>query len=69
MPENPPRPRWWTEDELASEWKLSVKALQKWRRNSVGPAFFKLEGSIRYKLEDIEEFEARNRRSFDPEHR
>ena len=61
-----PRPNWWREDELAREWRLSVKVLQKWRRNHTGPAFYKLEGAIRYRLEDIELFESKNHRAVSP---
>lgn len=59
---NSSRPKWWREDELAQEWRLSVKVLQKWRRNLSGPAYYKLEGAIRYRLEDIETFEKKNHR-------
>ena len=60
------RQNWWREDELAREWRLSTKVLQKWRRNKLGPAYYKLEGAIRYRLEDIELFEAENRRIAPP---
>jgi predicted DNA-binding transcriptional regulator AlpA len=48
-----------TEQELSSRWQISIKTLQRWRGQQTGPKFIKLENrSVRYRLTDIETYEA-----------
>lgn len=55
---------WLTTEELSSRWKVAENTLRKWRVAKAGPKFMKIgEGrnaTVRYKLEDIQEFEERN---------
>jgi len=51
-----------SEQELGERWQKSSRTLQRWRAERYGPAFILIGGSIRYRLEDILEFEARMRR-------
>jgi hypothetical protein len=51
----------YTERELADRWKISVKALQKWRLTGDGPTFHKIGRSVRYALQEIEVFEQAQR--------
>ncbi len=48
------------EKQLAERWSISVKTLQAWRLKGGGPRFIKLGRAIRYRLEDIENFESEN---------
>ncbi|HMQ94294.1 MAG TPA: helix-turn-helix domain-containing protein [Amaricoccus sp.] len=54
---SPDRPHL-VEDELAQRWRLSTRTLQRWRRDSTGPAYLRLGRRIVYRLSDIEAFEA-----------
>lgn len=49
-----------TETQLAERWAMSVKTLQAWRERGNGLAFIKLGKAVRYRLTDIEYFEAKN---------
>ncbi len=44
--------------ELAQRWKLSPSTLERWRWLGVGPNFIKIGGRIRYRQEDVDEYEA-----------
>lgn len=50
-----------TTEQLADRWGLSANRLKQWRTEGKGPGFVKLgdgpKAPVRYKLEDIEEFE------------
>ena len=46
-----------SQTELAQRWQLSESTLERWRSEGIGPAFLKLRGHVRYRLEDIETFE------------
>lgn len=54
-----------TPKELCERWNVADNTLRKWRVANTGPAYIKLgEGrnsEVRYKLEDIEQFEKTNR--------
>ncbi len=43
--------------ELAERWRLSTKALDRWRNTGDGPPYLKLGRAVRYRMEDIIEFE------------
>lgn len=51
------------ERELAARWKLSTRTLQRWRNDGSGPAYILIGGAIRYRMEDILDFEDRRRSS------
>lgn len=43
--------------QLAVRWDLSEATLERWRSEGIGPVFLKLQGQVRYRVEDIEAFE------------
>ena len=49
--------------DLARRWRLSPRTLERWRWLKQGPAFLKLGGSVVYRLEDVQAYEAEQRRS------
>lgn len=46
-----------TTEELAKRWKISARSLDNIRASGKGPSYFKIIGSIRYKLSDVVEYE------------
>lgn len=48
--------------ELARRWSVSPRTLEAWRCRGQGPCFLKIVGRIVYRLQDIEAFEAAQRR-------
>ena len=53
--------------QLADRWDLSEATLERWRSEGIGPVFLKLQGQVRYRIEDIEAFEVNSlRRSTSP---
>ena len=53
--------------QLADRWDLSEATLERWRSEGIGPVFLKLQGQVRYRIEDIEAFEVDSlRRSTSP---
>ncbi len=52
---------YFTQRDLETRWQLSGRTLERWRADNKGPAWYMIGGSIRYRLEDIEEFELRHR--------
>ena len=46
-------------NELATRWGLSVKALRRWRQESLGPVFCKLGARVTYLISEVEAFERR----------
>jgi hypothetical protein len=53
--------RFLVEKELAERWSKSRRTLQRMRVDGSGPAFHRIGGSILYKIDDIEAFEAASR--------
>jgi len=53
--------RFLIERELAERWGKSGRTLQRMRMDGYGPAFHRIGGSILYKIDDIEAFEAASR--------
>ena len=49
--------------ELAARWNLSPKTLERWRVLGIGPAFLKLGGRVVYRIEDVEDYEAKHLRA------
>jgi hypothetical protein len=46
-----------TPRQLAARWSLVLATLKQWRCSGKGPLYHKLNGRIRYRIEDIQEFE------------
>ena len=51
-----------TQGELANRWHLRPRTLEKWRRLRQGPPYVKVAGRVVYRIEDVEAYEATNRR-------
>ena len=49
--------------ELADRWNISQRTLERWRWLGEGPAYLKIGGRVVYRLEDVEAYEAGNRRT------
>ena len=47
------------EHELAVRWGLSVKTLQRWRQEQLGPVFCRLGSRVIYLITEVEAFERR----------
>lgn len=50
-------------EELSTHWNVPAKTLERWRYEGIGPRFFKLAGHVRYRRDDVEQFEAASMRS------
>jgi len=50
------------QQELANRWRISPRTLQRWRWLKTGPAYLRIGGRIVYQLEDVQKFEANQRR-------
>jgi hypothetical protein len=48
--------------QLARRWSISPRTLERWRWLSQGPEYLKIGGHVVYRLEDIEAYEAAQRR-------
>lgn len=48
--------------ELAQRWRISPRTLERWRWLGEGPAYLKLGGSVAYSLDDVQAYEAAQRR-------
>lgn len=46
--------------ELAKRWNLHVVTLANWRAQKRGPAFVKLGTKVRYRMEDVLNYEQQN---------
>lgn len=49
------------ERELAERWNKTKRTLQRLRKDGTGPAYHRIGGSILYKIDDVEAFEAASR--------
>lgn len=47
-----------TQTELAERWQISEATLERWRTEEGGPVFLKLGNQVRYRVQDVEAFEA-----------
>lgn len=50
-----------TTADLAERWIMSEGTLENWRQRGLGPTFVKLEGTVRYRLSDVQAYENKNR--------
>ncbi len=46
-----------TQKQLAQRWNVTEVCLERWRAERIGPSFLKLNGQVRYHLDDIEQYE------------
>lgn len=46
-----------TSNGLANRWEMSSYTIRRWRVYGKGPMFHKMGGSVRYYVEDVEEYE------------
>jgi len=51
------------QNQLAMRWGISPRTLERWRWLGQGPTFLKLGGTVAYRVEDIEAFEAKQLRA------
>ncbi len=51
---------WLTTEDVAKRFKLKTATIAKWRQNGKGPRWSVLEGSVRYNINDIEQYESEN---------
>jgi hypothetical protein len=47
-----------TPAQLAERWQKPESTLAQWRWRGVGPTYLKLQGAVRYRLSDVEAYEA-----------
>ncbi len=53
--------------DLARKWQMSERTLEAWRWRKIGPRWIRIGGRIRYKLEDVEAYEAAHAREIPSE--
>lgn len=46
-----------TPTDLAARWTVSLRRLAAWRYEGRGPAFMKIGGQVRYRVEDVQAYE------------
>ena len=44
--------------QLSKRLGIAVRTLERWRWQGVGPKFIKIGGRVRYRIEDVEAYEA-----------
>lgn len=54
-----PKPSVLRERDLAEHWQVSLRTLQRWRAEGMGPAYILIGGTIRYRMADVLDYEAR----------
>lgn len=55
-----PTPKHFDQQDLAERWGIPVRTLAAWRYQGKGPAYLKIGGAVRYRLEDVEAYENEN---------
>jgi len=61
------KPEFLRERELAARWRTSQRTLQRWRALGDGPAFIRIGGAIRYRMDDVIDYEAQMQRGGQPD--
>lgn len=54
--------------QLAKRWNLSPRTLERHRMNGDGPRYLRVGGAVRYRLADIEAYEAEQLAAAEAEH-
>jgi hypothetical protein len=49
--------------DLARRWRISPRTLERWRWLQQGPAYLKIGNHVVYRIEDVEAYEAAQRRA------
>ena len=49
--------------DLARRWRVSPRTLERWRWLKQGPAYLKVGNHVVYRIEDVESYEAEQRRT------
>jgi len=57
--------RFLNQTELAARWNVSPRTLERWRWEGGGPPHLKIGSCVRYRLRDVEDFEAGRIRDLD----
>ena len=52
-----------TQQQLANELQVSIRTLERWRKDGTGPAFIRVGRSLRYRRSDIDAWLTQQRRS------
>lgn len=47
-----------TPTDLADRWSIPLRRLATWRYQGGGPAYLKIGGAVRYRVQDVEAYEA-----------
>jgi predicted site-specific integrase-resolvase len=47
----------YTQRQLAEHWGITIRTLERWRIQGIGLLFLKIVGRVRYRQEDVAEFE------------
>lgn len=47
-----------TQQLLAKRWNVSIRTLERWRAEGIGPVYLKIHGRVSYRETDIEKFES-----------
>lgn len=50
-----------TTKEVANRWRMSHRSLEGWRDQGIGPTYHVIGASVRYHINDLIEFETRNK--------
>lgn len=48
--------------DLAARWRISERTLERWRWLGIGVAYLKIGGRVVYALDDVEAYEAKQRK-------
>ncbi len=46
-----------TTAQLAARWQIDSGTLMRWRSEGIGPRYLKLSGTVRYRIEDVDQME------------
>lgn len=49
-----------TDAQLAARWQIHRQTLIRWRRQSTGPPYLRIEGRVLYPLAEVEQYEKVN---------
>ena len=49
-----------TDQQLAARWHIHRQTLLRWRRQSTGPVYVRIEGRVLYPLAEVERYEQAN---------
>ena len=50
-----------TTQEVANRWRMSPRSLEGWRDKGIGPTYHVIGSRVRYHIDDIIEFESRQK--------